>query len=91
MKTGIEFVELMRSNGFQKIDTGGNCTAYQRITDNGDEILITQVDDPCVPCSDDEPIRYGLYDKEGNNIESELFNNIYEYFYLYDKGDQHNG
>ena len=58
--------EIMNLKGFYLTHTGGNCTAYEHILENGDSILIA--DDNSAPENISDICVVGLYDNEGNEL-----------------------
>lgn len=54
--------EVWTAAGFELVDTGGGCKAYQRNNEaDGTYILVTADNDPDVPDFADEPVSVGLY------------------------------
>jgi len=52
--------ELAESLGFQFQDTGGNCTAYVKETQEG-IFYLTKIEDPEIPTEKDTSARLGFY------------------------------
>ncbi len=47
--------------GFERIGTGGNCTAFQKELANGFYLLITRPDGASAPSDPNEAVTIGLY------------------------------
>jgi len=84
---GLGAVETgIAAYGFEIVQTGGGCTALQRIDEIDEfesrEILITQFDDACAPTTYDEMVEVGVYlryqDNEVEIIHEVTFNNLNE-------------
>lgn len=54
--TTHQYHTAIQSHGFSQIETGGGCTAFSKVDDDGAELLITAQDDPSVPTVDDVAI-----------------------------------
>ncbi len=63
---GVE--SYMLDEGFELINTGGGCTAYQKQLDDETSILITRKDDPSAPTEINESITVGYYNIETENL-----------------------
>jgi len=58
--------DIIKREGFMQIDTGGGCTAYEKVV----YVLITTTDGSSVPTSINEPVTMGLYDVETDETVS---------------------
>lgn len=55
-------IELAAAHGFHKTETGGGCTALERLQEDlGLEILITVANDAAMPARIEEAVLVGLY------------------------------
>jgi hypothetical protein len=55
----------MQENGFALADTGGGCTAYERLRSGSGYVLITRRNDPVAPTALEEPCTVGFFDADG--------------------------
>ena len=59
-----QVLRLSEAAGFLPEQTGGGCTALQKLNDDGSYILITRIDDPSIPSSPAEPVEVSWYEGE---------------------------
>lgn len=58
-------------SGFGVVETGGGCTAFQKMSPRGDGyVLITNTLDPMIPETIDEPVIVGWYDADEEQVRS---------------------
>ncbi len=65
-------MKALTKHGFSLTQTGGGCTAYERIFSDGQSILITAENDAIAPTSDTETVLVGLYGKDHSEPLAEI-------------------
>lgn len=74
VKEWDKFEEAVTNMGFSCTGTGGGCTALELELDDGYRILLTN-DDLSEPDAFD-PVNFGLYDPDGNDVEGYTFDDF---------------
>ena len=68
---------IMLEHGFMVMQTGGGCTAYEKVV----QVLVTTVNGCVVPTTIDDPVIVGMYDIEtGNTISVQHYDSIVDAF-----------
>jgi len=51
----MNFETVMNKHDFHLVQTGGGCTAWEHTLENGDQVLITEPDEPNATTAADQP------------------------------------